>query len=66
MSGMKKMRPRVRRTLRAASGRKIVIENFQRGGVSLVGIMDGHAWCAAWLRPAQLRQLADVARKILK
>lgn len=61
-----KLRPRVRRTLRAASGRKIVIENFQRGGVSLVGIMDGHGWSAAWLRPAQLRKLAEAARKILR
>ena len=61
-----KLRPRVRRTLRAASGRKIVIENFQRGGVSLVGILDGHGWSAAWLRPAQLRQLVETARRILR
>jgi hypothetical protein len=63
-----KVRPKTRRTLRALSGRRILIEGFGRRAPTLVAIVGSRSEgpVAAWLSPAELRRFIDVARKILK
>ena len=64
----KKVHPKVRRTLRALAGRRVVVEGFGRRSPTLVAIVGGDdaAPIGAWLPPAALRQLVDTAKKILK
>ena len=61
-----KIRPKVRRTLRALGGRRVVVEGFGRRAPTFVAITGGNAPCGAWLSPGELRRLAETARKILK
>lgn len=62
-----KVRPTTRRTLRALGGRRIVVEGFGRRSPAFVAITGGSdVPVGAWLSPAELRRLVDVARRILK
>lgn len=66
-SGTAKVRPTTRRTLRALSGRRIVVEGFGRRAPAYVAIAGGSGVpIGAWLSPAELRRFVEVARKILK
>lgn len=62
-----KIKPRVRATLRALGGRRIVVEGFGRDAPAFV-VVAGGGGCpeGAWLSPRELRRLVDTARKILK
>jgi hypothetical protein len=63
----KKVRPKVRRTLRALAGRRVVVEGFGRRAPTFVAITGGSdVPIGAWLSPTALRQLSDAAKKILK
>ena len=62
-----KVRPSTRRTLRALSGRRIVIEGFGRRAPAFVAIAGGNAApIGAWLSPGALRQFIAAAKRILK
>jgi hypothetical protein len=61
-----KIRPTVRRTLRALSGRRIVVEGFGRRSPTYVAITGGDRPEGAWLSPAELRRLVETGRRILK
>jgi hypothetical protein len=62
-----KIRPRVRTTLRALDGRRIIIEGFGRRAPAFVAVTGGGgAPSAAWLSPTALRHLATAIRKIRK
>lgn len=62
-----KVRPTLRRTLRALGGRRIVVEGFGRRAPAFVAIAGGSdVPVGAWLSPAELRRLVEVGRKILK
>jgi hypothetical protein len=62
-----KIRPRVKRSLRALSGRRVVIEGFGRKAPSFVMIGGGgDTPASAWLAPAELRKLIETGKKILK
>jgi hypothetical protein len=61
-----KVRPRVRTTLRALSGRRILIEGFGRRSPVYVAIIGGDRPEGAWLSPATLRRLVETGRRILK
>ena len=62
-----KLRPTIRRTLRAMGGRRVVIQGF--GGrspvfVSIAGSSDVPV--GAWISPTELRRFVATARRILK
>lgn len=62
-----KVRPTTRRTLHALGGRRVMIEGFGKRSPTLVVIGgNGEAPAGAWLSPAALRRLIEVARRILK
>jgi hypothetical protein len=62
-----KIRPTVRRTLRALGGRRVVVEGFGRRAPTFIVITGGNeAPSSAWLSPGDLRRLADTAKRILK
>jgi hypothetical protein len=62
-----KVKPRVKTTLRALGGRRVVIEGYGRRAPAFVAVAGGgYAPSVAWLSPAALRRLANTARKILK
>ena len=62
-----KVRPTTRRTLRALSGRRVVIEGFGRRAPTFMAIVGGReAPIGAWLSPAALRKLVEAARRILR
>ena len=62
----KRVRPKVRRTLRALAGRRVVVEGFGGRSPTLVAIAGGdEVPQGAWLSPGELRRLAAVAKKIL-
>jgi len=64
---VKKVRPTMRRTLRALGGRRVVVEGFGRRSAAFVAIAGGsEAPIGAWLSPGELRRFVEVARKILK
>ena len=66
-TGVAKVRPTTRRTLRALGGRRIVVEGFGRRSPAFVAIAGGSdVPVGAWLSPAELRRLVDVAKRILK
>ena len=62
-----RIKPRVKVTLRALGGRRVVIEGFGRRSPAFVAVAGGGG-CpeAAWLSPRELRRLVDAGRKILK
>lgn len=61
------VKPRVKRSLRALSGRRIVIEGFGRRAPSFVMIGGGgDAPASAWLSPKELRKLIEAAKEILR
>lgn len=67
MKRASKIRPTTRRTLRALGGRRVVIEGFGRRAPAFVSIAgSSDVPVGAWISPAELRRLADAARKILK
>jgi hypothetical protein len=62
-----KIRPKVRRALRALGGRRVVVEGFGRRAPTFIAIAGGNeAPRSAWLSPSELRRLVEVARRILK
>lgn len=62
-----KIRPKLRRTLRALGGRRVVIEGYGRRAPALVVITGGNEGpCVVWLSPTTLRQMVDAARRILR
>ena len=61
-----KIRPTIRRTLRALGGRRVVIEGFGKYSPTLVVIGGSEAPAGAWLSPVELRRFVEVARRILK
>lgn len=62
-----KIRPTIRRTLRALGGRRVVIEGFGRRSPVFVAIAgSSDVPVGAWISPIELRRLVDAARKILK
>ncbi len=66
-TGVAKVRPKTRRTLRALGGRRIVVEGFGRRAPTFVAIAGGsEAPIGAWLSPAALRKLVEAARRILR
>ena len=66
MSATKKVRPKLRRTLRALAGRRVVIEGFGGRSPTLVAIAGGdEVPQGAWLSSSELRRLADATKKIL-
>lgn len=61
------IRPKVRRTLRALGGRRVVIEGFGRRAPAFVAISGGGDLpIGAWLSPPEMRRLADAVKKSLK
>jgi hypothetical protein len=63
----KKVRPMIKRTLRALGGRRIVLEGFGRRAPAFVAITAGGSPpIGAWLSPAELRRFIDAARRILR
>lgn len=61
-----KVRPKMRRTLRALGGRRVVVEGFGARSPTFVGIAGGDEIPqGAWLAPGELRRLADAAKRIL-
>lgn len=61
------VRPKMRRTLRALGGRRIVIEGFGRRSPAHVIISGGSDIpVAAWITPNELRRLVEAAKKILR
>ena len=66
-TGVAKIRPKTRRTLRALGGRRVVIEGFGRRAPTFVAIAAGNAApIGVWLSPQALRRLINAARKILR
>lgn len=66
-TGVAKVRPKTRSTLRALGGRRIVVEGFGRRAPTFVAIAGGsEAPIGAWLSPAALRRLVEAARRILR
>lgn len=64
--GATKVRPIIKRTLRALGGRRVVVEGFGRKSPAFVTIVGGsEAPSGAWLGPRELRRLVEAARKIL-
>lgn len=62
-----KVKARVRTTLRALDGRRVVIEGYGRRAPAFIAVAGGgYAPSAAWLSPAALRHLATAIRKIRK
>ena len=62
-----KVRPKIRRTLRALGGRRIVVEGFGRRAPTFVAIAGGKgAPIGAWLPRAELRRFVEAARRILR
>jgi hypothetical protein len=61
-----KVRPRVRTTLRALAGRRVVVEGFGRRSPIYVAIAGGDRPEGAWISPAALRRLIETGRRILK
>lgn len=62
-----KLRPKTRRTLRALAGRRVVVESFGPRSPTFLAIVGGNEVpTGAWLSPRALRQLVEVARRILK
>lgn len=61
------VRPKIRRTLRALRGRRVVFESFGRRAPAFVTISGGgDVPIGAWLSPNELRRFVDAARKSLK
>jgi hypothetical protein len=61
------IQPRVKASLRALGGRRIVVEGFGRSAPVLVAVSGGSdVPVGAWLSPREVRRLIDVARRILK
>lgn len=61
------VKPRVKATLRAYAGRRVVIESFgDRHPRTFIAVAGGGHPEGAWLSSAELRKLADAARRILK
>ena len=66
-TGVAKIRPTTRRTLRALGGRRVVVEGFGRRSPTFVAIAGGSdAPIGAWLSPGELRRFIDTAKRILK
>jgi hypothetical protein len=62
-----RVRPRVKATLRALGGRRVVIEGFGRRAPAFVVVVGGKAPpIGVWLSPRALRRLAVVAKRVLK
>lgn len=60
-------RARVKATLRAYGGRRVVIEGFgNRRPRTFIAVAGGDRPEGAWLSQGELRRLADAARRILK
>jgi hypothetical protein len=60
-------RVKMRRTLRALSGRRVVIESYGPRTPSFMAISGGgEPPIGAWLSPAALRQLIAAAKEFLK
>ncbi len=56
-----------RTTLRALSGRRVVVEGFGRRSPAFVAISgNSDVPVGAWLSPSELRRLVSAARRILK
>jgi hypothetical protein len=55
--------PRVKATLRALAGRRVVVEGYGHRMPTFVAVTGG---AGAWLTPRELRRLANVVRKILR
>ena len=66
-TGIAKVRPTTRRTLRALGGRRVVIEGFGGSSPTFVAISGGSdVPIGAWISPGELRRLVEAARRILK
>jgi hypothetical protein len=61
-----KIKPRVRATLRAHGGRRVVIEGFDRHAPAFIVVTGNGCPEGAWLSPRELRRLSETVRKILK
>lgn len=64
--GGMKVRPRVRATLRALGGRRVVVEGFGRRSPTYVAIAGGERPEGAWLSPGELRRFVEASKRILK
>lgn len=64
--GAPRLKARVKVTLRARGGRRLVIESFGRRTPTFVAVGGGDHPEGAWLSPRELRRLADTARRILR
>lgn len=63
----RKVRPLIKRTLRALGRRKIVIEGFGRRAPAFILIVGGSdVPVGVWVSPVELRKLIAVAKRILK
>lgn len=61
------VRPKMRRTLRALNGRRVVVEGYGRRAPAFVAIAgSSDVPVGAWLTPVELRRFVEVARRILK
>jgi hypothetical protein len=62
-----KVKPRVKATLRALGGRRVVIEGFGRRAPAFVAVVGGkEAPIGAWLSPGAMRRLVEAGKRILK
>lgn len=59
------VRPRVKRSLRALSGRRVVIQGFSSRAPAFVAILGGEKPESAWLSPGELKKLVAAAKEIL-
>lgn len=66
-TGVAKIRPTTRRTLRAHGGRTVLVEGFGGRSPTFVAIAGGSdAPIGAWLSPGELRKFVNAAKRILK
>ena len=66
-TGVAKVRPKTRRTLRTLGGRRIMVEGFGRRAPMFMAIAGGNEPpIGAWLSPAALRRLVAAAKRILR
>ena len=66
-STVAKIRPTMRRTLRARGGRRLVLEGFGQRSPVFVSISGGSdVPVGAWLSPTEFRRFVSAARRILK
>lgn len=58
--------PRIKRSFRALSGRRIIVENISRRAPTFVAIVGGERPESAWLTPKELRKFVNAAKEILR